>query len=89
MPLDLASLKSVNAFCDEFKKKGLELSVLVCNAGLMRPPKRLETEDGLERQFQVCHSTCVLISLGIRCPTKEPHNLPPWLLSTPEESQHS
>lgn len=56
MPLDLASLKSVNSFCDEFKKRNLDLSVLVCNAGVMRPPKRLETEDGLERQFQVWFS---------------------------------
>lgn len=51
--LDLASLSSVRAFARAFNARGLPLNVLVCNAGIMAPPKRLETEDGLEQQFQV------------------------------------
>ncbi|GMH45068.1 hypothetical protein BSKO_13025 [Bryopsis sp. KO-2023] len=51
--LDLASLKSVNGFCDDIMKKKLDLKLIVCNAGLMRPPKRQETQDGMEMQFQV------------------------------------
>lgn len=51
--IDLASLASVRAFAADFNARGLSLSVLVCNAGLMAPPERIETEDGLEQQFQV------------------------------------
>lgn len=59
--LDLASLASVKTFATEFNARGLPLDVLVCNAGIMAPPQRLETADGLEQQFQVCcmHS-CML-----------------------------
>lgn len=53
MELDLASLNSVTQFCNSFAKKKLSASLLVCNAGIMRPPKRLETKDGMEMQFQV------------------------------------
>lgn len=37
----------------DFNRRGLPLDVLVCNAGLMSPAARLETQDGLEMQFQV------------------------------------
>lgn len=53
MELDLASIDSVNRFCSSLTKKNLPVSLLVCNAGIMRPPKRLETVDGMEMQFQV------------------------------------
>mmetsp|Transcript_25173 Transcript_25173/g.54721 ORF Transcript_25173/g.54721 Transcript_25173/m.54721 type:complete len:425 (+) Transcript_25173:2-1276(+) len=53
MELDLANLSSVNRFCDSFNARGLPLHLLVCNAGLMSPPKRQATSDGLEMQFQV------------------------------------
>lgn len=51
--LDLASLASVKSFAADFNSRGLPLDVLVCNAGVMAPPLRHETEDGLEQQFQV------------------------------------
>lgn len=51
--LDLASLSSVKSFAADFNARGLPLDVLVCNAGIMAPPVRGETEDGLEQQFQV------------------------------------
>ncbi|KXZ56109.1 hypothetical protein GPECTOR_2g991 [Gonium pectorale] len=53
MPLDLGRLASVRAFAEAWRNRGLPLHLLVCNAGVMGPPKRLETADGLEMQFQV------------------------------------
>lgn len=52
--LDLASLASVRAFAKRFFcKEDRRLDLLVCNAGVMAPPERAETADGLELQFQV------------------------------------
>ncbi|KAM3857224.1 polyprenol dehydrogenase [Diretmus argenteus] len=48
--LDLASLKSVRQFSQEFKDRGLSLHVLVNNAGVMLVPER-KTEDGFELHF--------------------------------------
>ncbi len=53
MPLDLGRLSSVRDFAEQWRRRGLPLHLLVCNAGLMGPPARLETADGLEMQFQV------------------------------------
>ena len=50
--LDLASLKSVHAFADRFEGP---LDLLVNNAGVMRPPRYRETEDGFELQFGTNH----------------------------------
>jgi NAD(P)-dependent dehydrogenase (short-subunit alcohol dehydrogenase family) len=49
--LDLASLASVRAFAARELERGLPLDLLVNNAGVMAPPKRLETADGFELQF--------------------------------------
>jgi NAD(P)-dependent dehydrogenase (short-subunit alcohol dehydrogenase family) len=46
--LDLASLASIHAFA---AAQTLPLDLLINNAGVMTPPKRLETADGLELQF--------------------------------------
>lgn len=49
--VDLASLASIESFA---KRLGAELSgldMLINNAGVMRPPLRLETEDGFELQM--------------------------------------
>nr|XP_054757922.1 retinol dehydrogenase 13-like [Lytechinus pictus] len=54
MKLDLASLKSVNAFCDEFCNKIGRLDILVNNAGVFYTPY-MKTEDGFEMQFGVNH----------------------------------
>jgi NAD(P)-dependent dehydrogenase (short-subunit alcohol dehydrogenase family) len=51
--LDLSNLSSVKDFAKRFNKGGRQLDVLVCNAGIMSPPKRMVSEDGLELQFQV------------------------------------
>ena len=48
--LDLADLSSVRAFAATIEAEG-QLDVLVNNAGVMIPPKRLTTFDGFELQF--------------------------------------
>ena len=49
VPLDLASLASVAAFAESEQDQPLDL--LINSAGVMAPPKRKETADGLELQF--------------------------------------
>jgi NAD(P)-dependent dehydrogenase (short-subunit alcohol dehydrogenase family) len=49
--LDLASLKSVQTFAARELDRGLPLDLLINNAGVMAPPRRLETADGFELQF--------------------------------------
>jgi len=49
--LDLASLASVRAFAEAELALGVPLDLLINNAGVMAPKKRLETVDGFEIQF--------------------------------------
>jgi NAD(P)-dependent dehydrogenase (short-subunit alcohol dehydrogenase family) len=49
--LDLASLDSVRAFAAAEIARGVPLDLLINNAGVMAPKKRLETADGFEIQF--------------------------------------
>ncbi len=49
--LDLASLSSVRDFAARELDRGMALDILINNAGVMAPPKRLETNDGFELQF--------------------------------------
>jgi NAD(P)-dependent dehydrogenase (short-subunit alcohol dehydrogenase family) len=49
--LDLASLAAVRDFAARELDRGLPLDLLIDNAGVMAPPKRLETVDGFELQF--------------------------------------
>ena len=49
--LDLADLASVRGFAASISADGRPVDVLVNNAGVMIPPKRLETVDGFELQF--------------------------------------
>lgn len=66
--LDLASLDSVKAFASSFNAKHLPLALLVCNAGIMAPPKRKETQNGCELQFQVhVHSVASSAPAAIVC----------------------
>jgi len=55
LPLDLASLKSVDSAVAEFQAKNLPLHILVNNAGVMALPERTTTVDGFETQFGVNH----------------------------------
>jgi NAD(P)-dependent dehydrogenase (short-subunit alcohol dehydrogenase family) len=54
MELDLASLASVRAFAEAFKRAHSALDVLVNNAGVMALPYR-KTADGFEMQFGTNH----------------------------------
>jgi len=49
--LDLADLGSVREFASTIVDAGEPLDTLVNNAGVMTPPRRLETADGFELQF--------------------------------------
>jgi NAD(P)-dependent dehydrogenase (short-subunit alcohol dehydrogenase family) len=49
--LDLASLASIRAFASRELAQQRPLHTLINNAGVMAPPKRLETVDGFEIQF--------------------------------------
>ncbi|EFJ45858.1 hypothetical protein VOLCADRAFT_118225, partial [Volvox carteri f. nagariensis] len=53
MDLDLGRLSSVRSFAEEWRRRGLPLHLLVCNAGVMAPLEKTLTSDGLEVQFQV------------------------------------
>lgn len=54
MLLDLASLKSVKNFAEEFKRIYNSLDLLINNAGVMVPPYT-KTKDGFELQFGTNH----------------------------------
>ena len=49
--LDLASLNSVREFAEKELARRRPLDILINNAGVMAPPRRLETADGFELQF--------------------------------------
>ena len=51
--IDLANLASVAAFAARLRDQLERLDLLVNNAGVMRPPKRLITDDGFELQLGV------------------------------------
>jgi len=53
--LDLASLDSIAAFAARLRERHDSLDLLVNNAGVMVPPQREETADGLELQFGTNH----------------------------------
>lgn len=53
--IDLADLASINSFGSRMRAKGQAIDLLINNAGVMTPPKRLETADGLELQFGTNH----------------------------------
>ena len=49
--LDLASLACVRSFAEKELAQRRPLDILINNAGVMAPPKRLQTVDGFELQF--------------------------------------
>jgi NAD(P)-dependent dehydrogenase (short-subunit alcohol dehydrogenase family) len=53
--IDLADLSSIKAFASGMILKGQTIDLLINNAGVMTPPKRLETADGFELQFGTNH----------------------------------
>lgn len=53
--VDLGSLASVRSFATKFLSHHQVLDLLVNNAGIMTPPKRVTTSDGFEMQFGTNH----------------------------------
>ncbi|WP_042722123.1 SDR family oxidoreductase [Flavobacterium sp. B17] len=53
--IDLADLSSIKSFASKMISKGQAIDLLINNAGVMTPPKRLETSDGFELQFGTNH----------------------------------
>lgn len=53
--IDLADLASIKSFASKMLAKGEPIHLLINNAGVMTPPNRLETKDGLELQFGTNH----------------------------------
>ncbi|ACT92096.1 SDR family oxidoreductase [Dyadobacter fermentans] len=53
--IDLADLSSIKSFASRMISKGQAIDLLINNAGVMTPPKRLETADGFELQFGTNH----------------------------------
>ena len=53
MPLDLASLDSIDSFAQSYASS--KLDILVNNAGVMAIPERQTTRDGFEKQFGINH----------------------------------
>jgi NAD(P)-dependent dehydrogenase (short-subunit alcohol dehydrogenase family) len=53
--IDLANLSSIKSFASGMMSKGQAIDLLINNAGVMTPPKRLETADGFELQFGTNH----------------------------------
>ncbi|WP_415327829.1 SDR family oxidoreductase [Chryseobacterium sp. MMS23-Vi53] len=53
--IDLADLSSVKSFASRMVARGEPIHLLINNAGVMTPPKRLETADGFELQFGTNH----------------------------------
>ena len=49
--MDLADLNSIASFSKSISNKLDKLDIIINNAGVMTPPKRLETKDKLELQF--------------------------------------
>ena len=51
--LDLADLASIRAFADRISASERPIYLLINNAGVLAPPKRLVTVDGFESQFGI------------------------------------
>jgi NAD(P)-dependent dehydrogenase (short-subunit alcohol dehydrogenase family) len=53
--LDLSSLESVASLGETLNAEGRPIDILINNAGVMKPPTRQTTSDGLELQFGANH----------------------------------
>ena len=63
--LDHTSLASVAECAERVGATESHLDLLVNNAGVMTPPKRLETDDGFELQFGVNHLAHFALTLRL------------------------
>jgi len=63
--LDLSSLESVAKLAERLNREGRPIDILINNAGLMTPPDRQVTGDGLELQFATNHLGHFALTAGI------------------------
>ncbi|WP_232825682.1 SDR family oxidoreductase [Algoriphagus litoralis] len=63
--IDLADLSSIKAFTAKMIVRGQPIDLLINNAGVMTPPKRLETADGFELQFGTNHLGHFALTAGL------------------------
>jgi NAD(P)-dependent dehydrogenase (short-subunit alcohol dehydrogenase family) len=63
--LDLSDLASVRRFCDRLASERDTLDGLINNAGVMNPPKRMETVDGFELQLGTNYLGHFLLTAGL------------------------
>lgn len=64
IPIDLASLASVEAFVDEIARRGHRLDVVVFNAGVVRAGARTTT-DGFDEMLQVNYLANHALAMGL------------------------
>ena len=62
--LDLADLSSVSAFGERIRESHHAIDLLILNAGVMAPPRRL-TADGFELQFGTNHLGHFALAAGL------------------------
>ena len=60
LELHLDSLESVRSFAQEYRRRGLPLHILICNAGVLPGTRRL-TKDGFEENWGVNHLSHFLL----------------------------
>jgi NAD(P)-dependent dehydrogenase (short-subunit alcohol dehydrogenase family) len=53
--VDLASIASIARLTETMASRHEQIDLLINNAGMMTPPKRLVTQDGFELQFGTNH----------------------------------
>ncbi|WP_105032548.1 SDR family oxidoreductase [Arthrobacter ruber] len=63
--LDLSSLDSVASLVGTLTAEGRPINILINNAGVMTPPNRLTTKDGVELQFGTNHLGHFALTLGL------------------------
>jgi len=76
--LDLSNLASVRDFGERWSRECPLPHLLFCNAGIMAPPKRGETVDGLESQFQVNYLSHWLLARTLTEPPPRELKAPSW-----------
>lgn len=63
--LDLASLQSVEGLARRLRSRDQPVDRLICNAGIMSPPKLERTQDGHEAQFGVNYLAHFALTAGL------------------------
>jgi NAD(P)-dependent dehydrogenase (short-subunit alcohol dehydrogenase family) len=68
---DFASLQQVRKAAEDFKNKYSQLDILINNAGILAPEKRILSEDGFEMTLAVNHLSSFLLTNLLKEPLKK------------------